>query len=251
MSAHYRLDGFLLERFHADGAYQAGVYALAYRLLDAANMVGYLAASFLVPFITRNIKDVEITNSAVNNVRHFLILISVLALTFMMFFAPWVQQVLYYSNNEYYSQILQLCIASLPAYFLVQVYGSVLTAANELKIFIWILLTSVLINTTLNLFLIPTLGAQACCISALISQYICGVTTCIAALKKTKLLFDISSVASYISCALLLIILFYYGRNNLNEVFLLAVGSFVVLFFIFIKTQRLRNYLLISKKVHA
>ncbi|HUS00952.1 MAG TPA: hypothetical protein VMY77_04455, partial [Chitinophagaceae bacterium] len=37
MSMHYRLDGFLLERIHPDGAEQAGIYAAAYRLLDAGN----------------------------------------------------------------------------------------------------------------------------------------------------------------------------------------------------------------------
>ena len=54
MSLHNRFDGFLLERLHPNGAYEAGVYAAAYRLLDAGSMVGYLAASFLVPFVARN-----------------------------------------------------------------------------------------------------------------------------------------------------------------------------------------------------
>src|SRR5829696_7468029 len=57
MSMHYRLDGFLLERWRTDGALQAGYYAMAYRLLDVANMIGYLTASFLVPFIARNKND--------------------------------------------------------------------------------------------------------------------------------------------------------------------------------------------------
>jgi O-antigen/teichoic acid export membrane protein len=53
MSMHIRLDGFLLERIYPDGAHEAGIYAAAYRLLDASNMVGYLIASFFMPFVAR------------------------------------------------------------------------------------------------------------------------------------------------------------------------------------------------------
>ena len=37
---------FLLKGSNLDGAHEAGIYAAAYRLLDASNMVGYLIASF-------------------------------------------------------------------------------------------------------------------------------------------------------------------------------------------------------------
>src|SRR5690606_34285044 len=40
MSVHNRLDGFLLERLHPDGNYETGMYAAAYRLLDAFLMPG-------------------------------------------------------------------------------------------------------------------------------------------------------------------------------------------------------------------
>src|SRR5438034_143562 len=53
MSIHIRLDGFLLERLHSNGAHEAGIYASAFRLLDASNMVGYLIASFFMPFVAR------------------------------------------------------------------------------------------------------------------------------------------------------------------------------------------------------
>src|SRR4030095_7449192 len=51
MSFHSRIDGFLLERISSPE--EAGKYAGAYRLLDAANMPGILFASFLLPYMAR------------------------------------------------------------------------------------------------------------------------------------------------------------------------------------------------------
>jgi O-antigen/teichoic acid export membrane protein len=74
MSAHYRLDGFLLERLYANGAYEAVIYASAFRLLDAGNMIGFLAASFLVPFIARNQNNHLLLQKTKLFLRHALLL---------------------------------------------------------------------------------------------------------------------------------------------------------------------------------
>ena len=49
MSAYYRLDGLMIEQLLPDGATEAGLYASAYRLYEAANMVGFLFAGLLLP----------------------------------------------------------------------------------------------------------------------------------------------------------------------------------------------------------
>ena len=92
MSVHGRLDGFLLERIHHHGAYEAGIYASAYRLLDAANMAGYMAASFLVPFIARHQSDRELMLDAITNTKHGLVFFALTLVAFMLIFALWVQQ---------------------------------------------------------------------------------------------------------------------------------------------------------------
>src|SRR5690606_11604606 len=50
MSVLNRIDGFLLERLHDNGNYEAGIYAAAYRLLDAFLMPGHLVIAILLPF---------------------------------------------------------------------------------------------------------------------------------------------------------------------------------------------------------
>jgi O-antigen/teichoic acid export membrane protein len=178
MATHYRLDGFLLERLHRDGANQAGIYAAAYRLLDAGNMIGYLCASFLVPFIARHRRHKQTIQNVVLFIRHGLMVTAIIAVAVATAFAAQLQQILYHTNIGLNNQVMILCMAVLPAYYLVQVYGSVLTAMGQLKIFISVLAFSAGTNAVVNFSLIPSYGAVGCCVAALVSQYGCAVALC-------------------------------------------------------------------------
>ena len=213
MAVHYRLDGFLLERIHHNGALQAGIYASAYRLLDAGNMVGYLAASFLVPFVARHKADIGSVDSAVLVARHALLLFTIGIVCFTIVFAPWIQQLLYHSDSPYDIQVMQWCIAALPGYFLVHIYGSVLTATGKFRAFIMIMLVCVCINIVLNLILIPSEGAFGCCVAAVASQYTCGLLSAAVAIKKFQLKLHYSSVGIYLLVAGLLMGFFYFARS--------------------------------------
>jgi O-antigen/teichoic acid export membrane protein len=221
MSIHYRLDGFLLERIHSKGALEAGIYASAYRLLDASNMVGYLASSFLVAFVARHLKEKEILEDAVFNTRHVLMFCSIGVVAFVIVFAPWLQQLLYHSNNHYNTLVIQLCVAAFPAYCLVHVYGSVLTGAARFNQFILILLFSVFLNVILNITLIPSLGALGCCIAALTSQYLCGLATLIMSTRSLAISFNVKSILMYLLSAALLTGLFYFGKYAVINVWII------------------------------
>lgn len=234
MSVHYRLDGFLLERIHANGAMEAGIYASAYRLLDASNMVGYLAASFLVAFVARNLEEKQTLEDAIFNTRHLLMFCSLGVASFVFVFAPWLEALLYHSNSSYNATVIQLCIASYPAYCLVHVYGSVLTGAAKFKQFITVLILSVVLNVVLNSILIPTQGAVGCCIAALVSQYFCGAATLLITTRTVNISYHGKSLLIYVLFATLLTMFFYFGRNTFVNVWLiLAIAVFVGLLFLF------------------
>lgn len=113
MSVHYRLDGFLLGRIHKNGAYEAGIYASAYRLLDAANMVGALIATFLLPYIARQWSDKKDITAIVLTCRHFLVLFSISIASVSFFLAPWILQILYHQETFDAMRIMQWCLPSL------------------------------------------------------------------------------------------------------------------------------------------
>jgi O-antigen/teichoic acid export membrane protein len=232
MSIHYRLDGFLLERIHSNGAMEAGIYASAYRLLDASNMVGYLASSFLVAFVARNVNDKAALQDAIFNTRHVLMFCSLGAVSFVVVFAPWLQQLLYHSNSAYNTLIMQLCIASYPAYCLVHVYGSVLTGAAKFNRFITVLILSVTINLVLNIILIPSYGALGCCIAALVSQYFCGIITLVTSTKTLAISFNVKSIFIYLLGAALLTALFYLGKYIVVNVWIILLVAVLLSLFL-------------------
>ncbi|RYZ23704.1 MAG: hypothetical protein EOO16_03885 [Chitinophagaceae bacterium] len=174
MGVHTRLDAFLLERMHPRGALEAGIYAAAYRLLDAGNTVGYMTASFLVPFAARHLADKPLINRTVLRLRHALLAAAVGFTVLCAAFAPQVMQRLYSLSGPYPARVLVLCVAVLPAYYGIHLYGSLLTASGRLAYFSRTMLGCVLLNTVLNIILIPRLGAAGCCIAALASQYACA-----------------------------------------------------------------------------
>ena len=240
MSSHSRLDGFLLERLHSNGAYEAGVYASAFRLLDAGNMIGFLAASFLVPFAAKNKNNKALVSSSAVSIRHVLIITGIFITAYVYFFATWLQQLLYHSQIQYHSQIFVLCILSLPAYYIIHIYSSILTAFGNLKSLIIIVAFSVLINSLINIFFIPQYGALASCVAALGSQYICALVCFLWAKKTLKDHFHLRSVIFYLFAALILCLIFYFGSTTgTNEVFLFFAGGMIaaIIMFALIKKE--------------
>lgn len=213
MSVHYRLDGFLLERIHPEGPYQAGIYASAYRLLDAANMIGYLVSSFLVPFVAKHRNDNPLVRDAVIQIRHPMMLFAIGISVFAIMFGMRLQQLLYHSTEDFHTTVIQLCIAALPGYFLVHIYGAVLTAVARFRQLGFIHFGAVVVNLLLNLILIPSYGAVGCCIAAIVSQSLCGLACMMVADRSLKLSVHVRSLLVYGLVAGLLVGFFYFARR--------------------------------------
>ena len=59
MMTYHRIDAIMIERFAPSGAIQAGWYAMSYRLFEAANMIGFLFATLLLPYFSRMLAEKE------------------------------------------------------------------------------------------------------------------------------------------------------------------------------------------------
>jgi O-antigen/teichoic acid export membrane protein len=57
MTVYGRVDSVVIERVLPNGGEAAGIYAQAFRLLDAANMFPFLFAGLLLPIFSRMIKE--------------------------------------------------------------------------------------------------------------------------------------------------------------------------------------------------
>jgi O-antigen/teichoic acid export membrane protein len=226
MSAHFRFDGFLLERLHPDGAHEAGIYAAAYRLLDASNMAGYLIASFLMPFVSRLWSEKKSLQEVILQSRHLLLMFSILIVSIATMMAPWLQKILYHRDDAYASNVLSLCLSALIGYSLVQIYGTVMTGTGNIIAFCRFNFFAVILNVVLNLFLIPRFGALGCSISALISQLMLGMATMLFVHHKIHKGIDVRSIIAYILTGFVLCGTIYFAMQTSvnNWVLLLLLG---------------------------
>ncbi|MFI5129219.1 MAG: lipopolysaccharide biosynthesis protein [Chitinophagales bacterium] len=227
MSCHARIDGFLLERL--SGAGEAGKYAGAYRLLDAANMIGFLFASFLLPYLARNQNDGRIAANVVLNIRHLLAVFSITFSCVVVFLAPWIQKILYHHDEAGYAEVLQWCVPALIGYTLVQIYGTVMTATGHIVAFIYITVISVIINILINILLIPSFGARGSCWAALISQFFSGMATIWYNRQKLNIPVDMRSVLIYIFIGTLVCAVLYLGQGWLSNWIIIIVSGVIAL----------------------
>jgi O-antigen/teichoic acid export membrane protein len=237
MSTHSRLDSFLLERIHPDGPYESGIYAAAFRLLDAANMCGYLVASFMLPYIAKRWSDNAEIDTVILRCRHFLMMISMGVVATAIFLGPWIQRVLYHHNDEYAVDVLQWGLAAMAGYSLVHIYGTALTATGRVINFCYIILAAVVINISLNILLIPSLGAKGTCYAALCSQLFSGIVTMIYAHQKIGTLIHFRSMLIYIFTGLLLVAFYYVFRNGPVAEWLLLGGAILLVITIMLLTK--------------
>ena len=204
MSVHVRLDGFLVERIHRNGAHEAGIYAAAYRLLDVSNTVGYLIASFFMPFVARLWSEGKQLRGTIMRTRHLQVMFAITVVVITVMLAPWLQRILYHRDDLYSARVLRWCLPALVGYALVQVYGTVMTATGSIVAFCYLNLSAVVVNVIMNLLLIPGYGALGCCISALCSQLLLGFATMIFVHRKLNIVIDGKSLLLYLLNGLLL-----------------------------------------------
>lgn len=156
MAIYGRMDAVLLERWLADGKFQAGVYASAYRLLDAVNMVGVLLSSLLVPMLSRlwGEKKYDDLYNLLKSVFQIVIVGSVTLAAAFWVVRTEIMQLLYANATPFSGDILGVLMWGFVAMLGSYVVGSLLTAVGHLARANWLFLTAIIFNFTLNFYFI-------------------------------------------------------------------------------------------------
>lgn len=172
MTAYTRLDGVMIERMLPDGAHQAAIYASAYRLLDASNMIGFLFAGLLLPMFARLLKDIqalrELTLFSFQLIWTFSLSLAIAS----WFYQAEVMTLLYERGNAYSGQVLGYLMLTFTAMCGGYVFGTLIAAEGRMRYMNYIYAASLVLNASLNLWLIPRYKAQGAAIATLITQYL-------------------------------------------------------------------------------
>ena len=214
MTAYTRLDIVLVEWLLPDGRHEAGVYAAAYRLLDASNMVGFLFAGLLLPMFSSMLRnrDADLANreDLTSLLRLSLQLIwagTVTVAVACCFFREELMQWMYpLTATPYYGEVLTFVILTLVPFSGVFIYSTLLTANGSLRKMNRIFLAGIALNLTLNLLLIPGYRAVGAGISAIVTQTLVLACMMFLAKKELSLRADIRQVAKIAVFVLLVVV---------------------------------------------
>lgn len=194
MSFYNRIDSVMLERLLPNGKQQVGIYAYAFRLLDAVSMFGVLFAGLLLPIFARMIKKKQEIGSMVQ-ISFLLLFVPALVISIscgfynldIMNLLKSTYTELSASEIELSASIFRLLMVSFLGIAATYIFGTLLTANGSIRELNWMALLGMILNIVLNLVLIPRMEALGSAWASLATQLFTALAQTILAVIFLKL----------------------------------------------------------------
>ena len=170
MTIYTRTDMVMLERMLPDGARQAGIYASAYRLLDAVNVLGLLFAGLLMPMFSRQIKLGESVTTLLRFSFQLLMVAAVTCAGTVWFFRTDIMLLLYHEATPYSGDVLGVLMCSFVAVSGTYIYSTLIGAAGAVQRMNRTFIVALILNIVLNIILIPHFKALGSAFSTFVTQ---------------------------------------------------------------------------------
>lgn len=170
MTVYTKVDSVMIERMLPDGKSEAGIYASGYRLLDAVNMVGFLFAGLLLPMFSRMLKKQESIASLFKLSFLLIWAISIAVSANVWFFKNEIALLLYDNATAYWGMVMGYLLLTFVAVSGTYIVGTLLTAEGRLMKMNRIFVIGILLNITLNYFLIQSDKAAGAAIATVVTQ---------------------------------------------------------------------------------
>jgi O-antigen/teichoic acid export membrane protein len=170
MSFYNRIDQVMLERLIHDNGAETGLYAQAFRLLDATNMIALLAAGLLLPIFSRMLKLGESVESLVRTSYTLLFALALVVASGCCFYADNIMKMLYVGDVTEASLVFRVLMCCFMGTTTQYVFGTLLTANGNLKYLNIIAGCGMVFNIVINLILIPHFHALGAALTSLMTQ---------------------------------------------------------------------------------
>ena len=266
MAQYNRIDTVVIERLLPEGigAQQSGVYAQAFRLYDAANMIAFLFAVLLLPLFSRMIKLKQSVEDLVKLSFSILFTVSVIVAIGSFFYSHEMMLWLYPKHpDELISAynlrigesafILGLLMFGFVAISAVYVFSTLLTANGSLKAMNIIAACGVIISLVINFIMVPRMQAMGSAYASLSAQF----STAIAQVIVASLIFKFKMNYRYLSVLVLYVggvVLFGWFSKQLqfdwkiNITIMVLASGFLA---IFLRLLHLKEFISIIKSEKA
>lgn len=167
------------------GDTEAGVYAMAYKLSFALFMFGSVFSGVLLPFFSKNIEDLRIIEQIGSYTSKFLLLVGISTGLICLAYNVEIMEMLYPNKaTAGTKQAFSILMFGFIGSALVLVFGTLLTAALELKALNIAAFITLAMNLVLNTQLIPIYGASGAAAATLSSQLLFGSICYILSMQK-------------------------------------------------------------------
>ncbi len=203
MAFYNRIDSVMLERLLIDGKEQAGIYAQAYRILEAASMFGYLFGVLLLPMFARMIKKKESIEDLSKLSYSLIIVPAIIVIGICVFYSKDIMGLMYWEHVAISSKVLSILMIGFAGICTTYIYGTLLTANGSLKYLNIMAFCGMILNVVLNFILIPKYQVMGAAISSMITQILTGLSQLII----SKRLFNFKNNYKYIISILIFIII--------------------------------------------
>lgn len=188
MASYNRIDPLLLGWLHPQGTYQAGIYAGAFRLLDALTMVAYLVSAVLLPVFSRMTAEGDSQlGPTTSMVTSLMVVFSFTAAATFSFRSGLFMELFYHSQDaavvDDYARVFRILVWGIVPIGMTYVYGTLLTAAGRLRQLNTLAATTLVINIVVNLIAIPRHGAVGSAWAAVIAQTFMAAAQIVVAIR--------------------------------------------------------------------
>ena len=199
MASYNRLDPIMLQKLSPSGMgnFNSGIYAGAFRLLDALTMIAYLVSVPLLPVFSKMTKGqgyhAELSETT-RMVFSLMMVFSVTAACLLSAVGDSLMALFYDENIADYSAVFRILIYGIIPISATYVFGTLLTAGGYLNRLNILAAVTLVINIAINALCIPRFGAVGSAWAAMSAQSFMAISQIIVALK----IFKISVSAGYI-----------------------------------------------------
>ena len=183
MTFYNRFDSVILARMipGEEGNIQAGIYAHAFRLLDAVNNLAYLFSVLLLPLFARLIKTGERVDILVKLSFSLLFVGSIIFSVTSYFYSFQLMDLMYEDHIAESAAVFGVLMGCFVAISSTYVFGTLLTANGNLKHLNYVAAGGMVLNITLNIVLVPRIGALGSAWASLVTQMLMAVIQVILA----------------------------------------------------------------------
>ncbi|MCO5229750.1 MAG: oligosaccharide flippase family protein [Chitinophagales bacterium] len=191
MTVYYRIDTVMIEKMLGEkGAYEAGIYAQSYRIMESVNNIGYIIAGILLPLFAHKLSQIEQLQKIIRQGFNMMTIIIVPIVLGGTFYAKEIINTLYPDAPDYSSTIFIVLLLNFIPVGLLYVFGPLLTVKKSFGIMIPSLAVASIMNVFLNYYFIPQNGALGAAIATFSTQILMLTVYSIAIIKIFKINFN-------------------------------------------------------------